>query len=269
MTGTIRCGVGLGCVLALSAATAPAAWSQDRGAAQAAHERLTLDIKDQPLVDVVRYVRSLTGAQILLGEGPHGTRLIDLDPPPVVTVNFEAMPWRDALQRIAESAECRVRRKGDRYVLYRPTLVTVAFERADLRDVVQAIAAQAGANVIIGADVPDGLEVSVRLKDVPWQNALAAVVKSVGMTVVHSKGSAPARLNHGGIVLPPLEPLTPNEQAAKPARRQDAAGAAEDSQAALRARVADAEARVAELQAKLQAMQAKLAELTKLLRKPK
>ncbi|MHC5019545.1 MAG: hypothetical protein ACYTGX_05435 [Planctomycetota bacterium] len=287
-------GVGLGSALALgaltglTALTAPtAATAQDAGTTGKA-ERLDLDVKDQTLADVVRYIRERTGADIVLGEGPHGTRLAELKPPPVVTVDFENVPWAQALKLVAGSADCLVRREGSRYVVYQPTRVTIQFERADLRDVVNAIAAQSGANIVIGSDVPDGLEVSVRLRNVPWQNALIAVVKSVGMTVVnvpwqnaliavvksvgmtvvHSKGRDLAVLGGRGASLPRPLPLTPAEEAARDARTQDAEPAATPA-GDLQARIAEAEARVAELQRELAALTAKLAELTKQLRERK
>jgi type IV pilus assembly protein PilQ len=57
-------------------------------------------------------------------------------------------------------------------------------ERAELRDVVQAIAAVSGANIVVGSDVAEGLQVSVRLRNIPWFQALNVVVKSVGMTLI-------------------------------------------------------------------------------------
>jgi type II secretory pathway component HofQ len=260
-------GVGLGFALALGAATAAPA--QDAGAARKV-ERLDLDVKDQSLAEVVRYIRERTGADIVLGEGPHGTRLAEVKPAPIVTVEFENVPWAQALKLVAGSADCLVRREGNRYVVYQPTRITIQFERADLRDVVTAIAAQSGANIVIGSDVPDGLEVSVRLTNVPWQNALIAVVKSVGMTVVHSKGRDLAVLGGRGASLPRPVPLTPAEEAARDARRQDAEPAAKAKAGGdLAAQIAEAEAQVAELQRELAALTAKLAELTKQLRERK
>lgn len=178
--------------LFVAGGTAPA-WAQDETALGDANRQvgfkseLTLDVKDQPLTTVVDYIKSLTGKNVLLGKNPEGKNLKDVWPPLTVTVQFEEVPWEQALRLVAESAGCLVEREGDVWTIYQPPVVTIEMERADLRDVVQAIAAVSGANVLVGSDVPDDLPVSVRLRNIPWFHALSAVVKSVGMTLVEEQ----------------------------------------------------------------------------------
>lgn len=177
----------------IMAGGAPAAWAQEGTALGDADQQvgfkseLTLDVKDQPLTTVVDYIKTLTGKNVLLGKNPEGKNLKDVWPPLTVTVQFEEVPWEQALRLVAESAGCLVEREGDVWTIYQPPVVTIEMERADLRDVVQAIAAVSGANVLVGSDVPDDLPVSVRLRNIPWFHALSAVVKSVGMTLVEEQ----------------------------------------------------------------------------------
>lgn len=253
MSGKLLSGVSLGCALAFVPANAAAQEPRTSPVTRLdAADTLTLDVKDQPLVDVVKYIRTLTGRRIVLGEGPHGTRLIDATPIPVVTVQFEDVAWQQALRLVAESADCLVRREGAQFVLYRPTTVTIEFERADLRDVVQAIAAQSGANLVIGTDVPEGLQVSVRLRDIPWEQALNAVVKSVGMTMVRAKGSSLMRIGDPErITREARSKLTPEEAA----HRQE-----------LARRVRQAEVHVKALESELAQLRRKLDDLMSQLR---
>jgi type II secretory pathway component GspD/PulD (secretin) len=178
--------------LVMAGASAPMAWAQDGPGKKPEGQvgfksELTLDVKDQPLTSVVDYIKTLTGKNVLLGKNPEGKNLKDVWPPLTVTVQFEEVPWEQALRLVAESAGCLVEREGEVWTIYQPPVVTIEMERADLRDVVQAIAAVSGANVLVGSDVPDDLPVSVRLRNIPWFHALGAVVKSVGMTLVEEQ----------------------------------------------------------------------------------
>lgn len=147
-------------------------------------DRLTLDVKDTPLTDVVAFIKRETGKNIRLGKNPEGKPIETMWPPLTVTVSFEDLPWERALKEVAEAARCLVEREGDIWTLNQPPEVTIEMERADLRDVVQAIAAVSGANIVVGSDVDEGLQVSVRLRNIPWFQALSVVVKSVGMTLI-------------------------------------------------------------------------------------
>ncbi|MCI0341350.1 MAG: hypothetical protein L0216_09420 [Planctomycetales bacterium] len=188
-TRGIRRGIGIAVAAAAVFAFAPAAGAQapsgseDR-ALMGPKDKLSIDVKDKPLPDVVSYVRQETGKNILLGKNAEGKRLEDVWPPITVTVRFDDVPWEQALDIIAEAAGCLVEKKGAIWEVYQPPVVTIEMEKADLRDVVQAIAAVSGANVVVGSDVPKDLPVSVRLRNIPWFKALEAVVKAVEMTLV-------------------------------------------------------------------------------------
>ncbi len=187
----IRRGMGFamaaGAALAFALAT-PAGAQAPSGAEDRAlmgpKDKLSIDVKDKPLPDVISYVRQETGKNILLGKNAEGKRLEDVWPPITVTVRFDDVPWEQALDIISEAAACLVEKKGAIWEVYQPPVVTIEMEKADLRDVVQAIAAVSGANVVVGSDVPKDLPVSVRLRNIPWFKALEAVVKAVEMTLV-------------------------------------------------------------------------------------
>ena len=175
--------VGLSVALFGAAAAAQDAAPRDRQPV-GQRDTLTLDVKDTPIADVVEFIRRETGKKIYLGKNAEGKPIDQMWPPLTVTVAFEDMPWEKALKRVAEAARCLVEREDDTWTLTQPPEVTIEMERADLRAVVQAIAAVSGANIVVGSDVDEGLQVSVRLRNIPWFQALSVVVKSVGMTLI-------------------------------------------------------------------------------------
>ncbi|GEM_PF-5463236 len=60
--------------------------------------------------------------------------------------------------------------------------VTMEFKRAELVEVIQLLAKEAGVNVVIDQDVKG--EVTMRFNDVPWTQALQAVVKTSGYALL-------------------------------------------------------------------------------------
>ncbi|MCI0340487.1 MAG: hypothetical protein L0216_04955 [Planctomycetales bacterium] len=146
--------------------------------------RITLDVKEKPLVEAIAFLKEKSGRNILLGKDAQRTPLADVWPPILVTVKLEDVHWEDALRIVADAAGCVSEKSGAVWTVSRPAVVDLDFEKADLRDVVQAIAAAVGANVVVGSDVPRPLPVSVRLRRTPWRKALDSVVKAVEMTLV-------------------------------------------------------------------------------------
>src|SRR6187401_1555886 len=58
--------------------------------------RVTLHVKDQPVVDVIKYIAERAGVNIVPADG------ID----DKVTVDLDTVPWRLALEIVAEKAGC-------------------------------------------------------------------------------------------------------------------------------------------------------------------
>ena len=160
--------------------------------------RINLRLAEQSLDTVVDFVRDRSGVNIVLidREG---------DPNPLsetaVTMELTDVPWRDALELVAEKVGAVVdQRAGGVLVVTRPQRVTFEFPDADVRQVIDTIAKASGANIVIGPDV-QGF-VSVRFEDVPWRDALDVVARTLGYTVVEE--------NRG--VLRVVDPLTLQDQ---------------------------------------------------------
>ena len=94
---------------------APAA---PRSSADKNDTRVTLHVKDQPVVDVIKYIAERAGVNIVPAEG------ID----DKVTVDLDLVPWRLALEIVAEKAGCVVIEKAANVLrVEQPPRVTVRF----------------------------------------------------------------------------------------------------------------------------------------------
>jgi len=134
---------------------------------------ISLDVKERPLADVLQLIRDRSGANILLAPGVEAT----------VTIAFSGVPWREALELVAENAGCIVVvSRGRVFKVEKPERVTFTFEDEDVRRVIQAIATKGGANVVVAPDVAG--VVTMEIHDRPWRVALDNVVKTLGYHVV-------------------------------------------------------------------------------------
>jgi type II secretory pathway component GspD/PulD (secretin) len=164
---------------ALVAACAPVMAQQVAPAARTAASadrndtRVTLHVKDQPVVDVIKYIAERAAVNIVPAENISEKVTIDLD----------LVPWRLALEIVAEKAGCVVVEKAANLIrIEQPPRVTFEFTGADIRVVVDAIAKIAGASVVLAPNVEGA--VYLRINDVPWKTALDTVAKSLGFVVV-------------------------------------------------------------------------------------
>ncbi len=134
---------------------------------------VTLDVIDRPLEDVLKLIRDRSGANILMAPGVDGT----------VTLSFKGVPWREALELVAENAGCIVVESRGRVLrVEKPPRLSISFEDEDVRKVIQAIATQADANIVVAPDV-NGL-VTMKMENRPWRVVLDAVIKTLGYYVV-------------------------------------------------------------------------------------
>ncbi len=135
--------------------------------------RVSLHVKEQPIADVIATIRDRAGVNIVLADG------IDEK----VTIDLELVPWRLALETVAEKAGCVLVEKAANLIrIEQPPRVTFEFAGADIRVVVDAIAKVAGASVVLAPNVEGA--VYLRISDVPWRTALDTVAKSLGFVVV-------------------------------------------------------------------------------------
>ncbi|MEZ5990697.1 MAG: hypothetical protein R3F30_16595 [Planctomycetota bacterium] len=126
--------------------------------------------------------------------GPQGRRrghpaaagvniVIDDDIEDRVTLKLTDVHWRDLLDEAAEKAGCVVIQKGRNILkVEKPARVDFAFDKADITKVIDAISKISGANIITAPEVQGSI--TLRLRNVPWRDALDQIVKTLGFTVV-------------------------------------------------------------------------------------
>lgn len=137
--------------------------------------RLTLKLKDRLLRDVVQNIRRRAGVNILVDAA-----ILDTD---TVTIDLDNVEWRRALDLVAEAAGCVVVEvTGNVLRVEKPPRVYFAFENADIQKVVDTIAKISGANIVMSPEVQG--PITLRLKNIPWRDALDAAVKTLGYVVV-------------------------------------------------------------------------------------
>ncbi|MEM7198796.1 MAG: hypothetical protein AAF628_00920 [Planctomycetota bacterium] len=134
---------------------------------------LSLRLKDRLLRDVVHSVRRKAGVNIIIDESIDET----------VTIDLQDVPWRRALDLVAEKAGCIVvEAPGGVLKVEKPPRVYFAFENADIQNVIDTIAKISGANIVVAPEVQG--TITLRLKNIPWRDALEAASKTLGYVVV-------------------------------------------------------------------------------------
>ncbi|MBI3832606.1 MAG: hypothetical protein HY291_23995 [Planctomycetes bacterium] len=103
----------------------------------------------------------------------------------LVSMDLESVTYRGVLDYLSKKYGLLIDdSKIDQKLIFvsSPPKVSMIFTRADIRDVINTIAMQAGANIVIGPEVTG--EISMRLEDVPWRDALNIVVKTLDFVAV-------------------------------------------------------------------------------------
>lgn len=138
--------------------------------------RLTLRLKDRDLREVVASIRKKANANIIMDPGIEAS----------VTIDLQDVHWRQALTLVAEQARCIVTEgEGGVLKVENPPKTTFSFENTDIQKVVDTIAKISGANIVVAPEVKG--TITVRLKNIPWRDALDAVVKTLGFVVVEEQ----------------------------------------------------------------------------------
>ena len=137
---------------------------------------LTLKLKDRLLRDVVETIRRKVGINIIMDEAIDDS----------VSIDLEDVHWRTALDLIAEKANCVVV-QVDRNVLKveKPPRVYFAFNNAPIQQVIDTIAKISGANIVVAPEVQGSI--SLRLRNIPWRDALDATAKTLGYAVIEEE----------------------------------------------------------------------------------
>ncbi len=136
--------------------------------------RVDIDIVERDLSEVVQYLREKSGANLVILAG--GDEKVE-------SLKLSDVYWRDALDYAAESAGCVVEEdKSGVLTISSPIRVEFVFDDQDIREVISTIAKAADANVIIAPEVEGTIR--LRLKNVPWRDALEQICEARGYTVV-------------------------------------------------------------------------------------
>ncbi|MCA9319647.1 MAG: hypothetical protein KDB53_02875 [Planctomycetes bacterium] len=164
-------------LVVLSAALAvPAQGSTQGNSPQDINDsRVTLRVTDQPLEDVIKYIREKSRVNIIFGPD------VVLDTR--VTVDLELVPWREALKIVADRTGCVIVKKAENlFVVEQPARITWKFQQSPITSVIEAIAKISGTSIVAAPEVQG--DVHLTLTNVPWRTALDTVAKSLGFAVV-------------------------------------------------------------------------------------
>lgn len=138
---------------------------------------VTFDVVERPLKDIVAHIQEKTDVNLILAT--------DAEDVPV-TVRIKNLPWREALDVVAEKAGCQLDERSANLIrIERPPRVGFEFKDAEVREVIQAVASIANANIVVGQEVTG--RVTLSLHDVPWRVALETIVMTLGYTVVQEE----------------------------------------------------------------------------------
>ena len=139
----------------------------------------TLDVTERPLKQVLDYLSTISNVNIRVVK--------EKDNKLPVSFRLENVTYRAVLDFIARKYGMIVddRDLASSHIIYidTPERVSMVFQRADIRDVINTIAIQSNANIVVGPEITG--EVSMRLENVPWNEALNIVVKTLDFVTVN------------------------------------------------------------------------------------
>lgn len=154
--------------------------------------RVSLNVVEQPLSEVVQFLRDRSGANIVILEG--GPNMVN-------DLQVTDLHWRDALEYAAKLAGCVV--EEDRSGVLKisdPPVVGFDMRDAQLDEIITSIAKVSGANIIVAPEVTG--TVRGKIENVPWRDALEEIVKTRGYIVVEDRSG----------ILRVVDPITLEQQ---------------------------------------------------------
>jgi type II secretory pathway component HofQ len=137
------------------------------------NEFISLDVRDKPFSDIIEGIIEQTGKNIIYDEEIKNI---------LVTIKLIQVPWRKVLDVIAKEYNCLVEDLEQVIKVSKPPTVTMEFDGADIRDVINQIATIANKNIVISEEIKGN--VTLRLQNVPWKEALDAIIKNGGYVLV-------------------------------------------------------------------------------------
>lgn len=134
-----------------------------------------IDVKaeDQKLGEVLDEIGAKAGREIVLDEAIDDR----------VSLELRGVDWTSAVRLLAKLTDCVYEETPTGARLSRPRKLTIQAADADLRSVVTMIASHGGKSVVIAPEVEG--RVNLDLKEVRWDLALEAVLKTSGCQAIH------------------------------------------------------------------------------------
>lgn len=138
---------------------------------------ISLEVNEKPLKQVLDYLSTVSGKNIRVRK-TKDERLL-------VSFKLENVTYTAILDFIARKYGMIVDNamiSQNVIFLDTPEKVSMVFNNADIRDVINTIAVQSNANIVIGPEVTGN--VTMRLENVPWKDALNIVVRTLDFVAV-------------------------------------------------------------------------------------
>lgn len=138
---------------------------------------ISLEVNEKPLKQVLDYLSTVSGKNIRVRK-TKDERLL-------VSFKLENVTYTAILDFIARKYGMIVDNamiSQNVIFLDTPEKVSMVFNNADIRDVINTIAVQSNANIVIGPEVQGN--VTMRLENVPWKDALNIVVRTLDFVAV-------------------------------------------------------------------------------------
>jgi type II secretory pathway component GspD/PulD (secretin) len=139
---------------------------------------ITEDWKNKPLPEVINYLAGKSGVNIIIMD--------DFANEVLVTLQVKELNWRDTLATVMKLTGCEAEEINAVLIHVRSIpRVDMDFAGTELTKIISLLGAKAGANIIISPEVVAAkTPITMRLSNVPWKDALQAVVKCGGFIMV-------------------------------------------------------------------------------------
>jgi hypothetical protein len=150
-------------------------------------ERVSVPAMERSMRQMMDYLASASGVNIVAANEALD---IELRKEMVCVRQLDNVKWRMLLELLCKDKGLRLddqRLKENILIIWRPKLVNLQVKDAELRDVVWSIAQQANLNVIIDPEVRG--TVTASMKNVAWDEALQAVLKTNGYIAIRERES--------------------------------------------------------------------------------
>jgi len=140
---------------------------------------ISVDFREEPLQSALDYISRTVGVNCVLDPSVKDEN---------ITLKLVDVHYETILQEIANRKNLVVMKESENLIrLSNPPRINMTFQDADLKQAIDLLARQADVNIVVAEDVTG--TVNLRLKNIPWREALETVVKTAGyVTVVDETG---------------------------------------------------------------------------------